>query len=327
MNLYSDIYQLLKFNDCVIIPGFGGFIANYSSAKVDFNSQEFFPPSKSIAFNKSLNSNDGLLLNHISKSRNLSWEKAVEEVENFVESVNNSLKNNDVVEFPGLGCFVLNQNVLVFTPFDYNDLLEDSYGLSVFTYPMLKFERKPVFVQTKDKDKKQRKSLRPLVYTLTSAAVLAGLVTLSFHFGLFENQTKNTETAKVVSVENIIKPSITPETTEIAVLPTEEIQEDIIEEEIVENIIEEDFVKPDLTINTNTQSHSVHVIAGVFSSSENAHNLCEKYKSQGFESIILPHNNMYRVSLKSFADTKTAYAELPNLKEKADNQALWVLGE
>ena len=136
MNLYSDIYQLLKFNDCVIIPGFGGFVANYASAKVDFNSQEFFPPSKSIAFNKSLNSNDGLLANYIVKSRSISWEKAMQEIEKFVNSVNNSLNNNEIVEFSGLGYFLLNQNALVFTPFDFNDLLNDSYGLSIFTYPI-----------------------------------------------------------------------------------------------------------------------------------------------------------------------------------------------
>ena len=31
----SHISYLLRLNDCVIIPDFGGFVANYQSAKID----------------------------------------------------------------------------------------------------------------------------------------------------------------------------------------------------------------------------------------------------------------------------------------------------
>ena len=51
MNLYNSVYQLLKENDCVIIPDFGGFVANYFEAKVDLPTQEFYPPGKRIACN------------------------------------------------------------------------------------------------------------------------------------------------------------------------------------------------------------------------------------------------------------------------------------
>jgi hypothetical protein len=62
MQLNKQIIDLLFEHDCVIIPGFGGFVAQYSSASFEEISQSFVPPSKSILFNKNLINNDGLLL-------------------------------------------------------------------------------------------------------------------------------------------------------------------------------------------------------------------------------------------------------------------------
>jgi len=59
------IKELLLLNDCVIIPQFGGFVANYKPATIENN--KFFPPTKEVAFNNKLTSNDGLLINYISE--------------------------------------------------------------------------------------------------------------------------------------------------------------------------------------------------------------------------------------------------------------------
>ncbi len=63
MEISQYIKELLILNDCVIIPEFGGFVANYKPATIENN--QFFPPAKEIAFNNKLVSNDGLLIKHI----------------------------------------------------------------------------------------------------------------------------------------------------------------------------------------------------------------------------------------------------------------------
>ena len=70
MDITAFIRELLFGHDCVIIPGFGGFIGNYNPAHIDKNSGTFYPPVKQISFNRNLNHNDGLLVGRISGSSN-----------------------------------------------------------------------------------------------------------------------------------------------------------------------------------------------------------------------------------------------------------------
>ena len=62
------ISDLLYDNDCVIIMNFGGFVCNQTSAKLDEATGILSPPNKTILFNSQLKENDGLLINHISKT-------------------------------------------------------------------------------------------------------------------------------------------------------------------------------------------------------------------------------------------------------------------
>jgi hypothetical protein len=77
MNLDKFISDLLYRYDCVIVPGFGGFIANRVSAKNISSQHKFIPPTKEIAFNSNLNQNDGLLANYIKRSNNISYSHAI----------------------------------------------------------------------------------------------------------------------------------------------------------------------------------------------------------------------------------------------------------
>ena len=46
LEITKYIQELLFVHDCVILPGFGGFVANYRPAKIDENQQIVHPPSK-----------------------------------------------------------------------------------------------------------------------------------------------------------------------------------------------------------------------------------------------------------------------------------------
>ena len=61
MELSGYIGDLLQKHNCVIVPEFGGFIANYKSAVIDTVNNRINPPSKSVLFNPNLVNNDGLL--------------------------------------------------------------------------------------------------------------------------------------------------------------------------------------------------------------------------------------------------------------------------
>ena len=100
------ISRLLYKHNCVIIPDFGGFVCNYMPAKIIRTQHLIIPPSKSIAFNKNLTNNDGLLVNEIAKCENISFEIAREYVEDFIDNCLLKLKNKETVSlFPPIDLY------------------------------------------------------------------------------------------------------------------------------------------------------------------------------------------------------------------------------
>ena len=87
--LISDL--LYEYN-CVIIPDFGGIVANKKGAELLKFSEKINPPRKRLAFNRSLTSNDGLLIDYVSRRKKLSYDKAEEEVKEFVDELKESIK-------------------------------------------------------------------------------------------------------------------------------------------------------------------------------------------------------------------------------------------
>lgn len=79
-------------------------------------------------------------------------------------------------------------------------------------------------------------------------------------------------------------------------------------------------------IETNNDADVFYIIAGSFTVYSNAQNLNQKLKAKGFESNILePYGQYNRVSVKSFKTRQEARAALPTLKNKVNNQTLWIL--
>lgn len=349
MNLYIAVYQLLKENDCVIIPNFGGFVANYFEAKIDFPTQEFYPPHKKIAFNQDLRNNDGLLINHISNTSNTDWSNAEETVKRFVEDLYQQLKDSKTIDFGELGKFALNNGTLVFTPNKNLNLDDSSFGLKGFNFPMIGTARGAIQIQkTKElsktksaKTNKKKRTIKPVVFFTTAAAVIAGLlfVAVQFEWIRIENNpvqqtaniapvelvdSSNTDVSETtdnnVNVEDAVEVEVLDETVttdEVEEVPIVEPEDVTVEEEIVETVVEVAPVTQDLPI---------HVIGGSFGDRSNAVSYQNELIAMGYNSQILPTSNgMFRVSVKSFAENADAVSELNSLRNATGNASLWVL--
>ena len=93
MELLAYIKELLLLNDCVIIPGFGGFVTNYKQAGL--NASNFTAPSKSVSFNKKLNFNDGLFINHVASELGINYIAARKKIDLMVQELNYRLTDGD----------------------------------------------------------------------------------------------------------------------------------------------------------------------------------------------------------------------------------------
>ena len=351
MNLYNVIYQLVCENDCVIIPGFGGFVTNRFSADVDFSKQEFYPPSRKVAFNENLSLSDGMLLNYISQTENVSWAEAEQTVKSFVNELNEKLADGRALSFDGLGEFSRRTGNLVFVP-DCSNLLDESFGLASFNFPMLPSESKPRIesaIISGKKDKKKFKAGRAIAWSLSAAAVVGGLICMSLYMGWFDRMFGNGDNENTMlagfgvggNTEQIAEITADEKTDEQTADFIEEqnvaenqIEAEDVVDEVVESIddvataeivVEETVVETPVVAEVNPEI-KVHIIAGCFSNYSNAENVYNELTSKGLSPQILPlQNGLYKVSVKGFANTSDACAELQGLKELTGNDSLWVM--
>ncbi len=125
------IGELLLQNSCVIIPNFGGFIAQPVPSKIDYESGKMFPPSKSILFNKQLINNDGLLANEFAKANNINFDEATDAIHQMVESWNKTLEQGGRIELDKVGILFFDEEKnICFEQDRFFNLLLASFGLS-----------------------------------------------------------------------------------------------------------------------------------------------------------------------------------------------------
>lgn len=131
MRIEKFISELLYEHDCVIIPGFGGLVANYRSARLNRLTHIVHPPSKHVGFNRNLIQNDGLLANHMSVVMGISYREATDLLQREVISLKNQLQGNGRVVWDKIGIFFHDRSgSLQFIPEDQENFLIASYGLT-----------------------------------------------------------------------------------------------------------------------------------------------------------------------------------------------------
>ena len=103
-NLVRHIDLLLRDNDCVILPGFGGFIAHAVPAYYVKEEHAYYPPSRSISFNAAITMNDGLLAQSYMKSYGVDYARATYLIDVAIDQLRDILDEEGVVELPRIGC-------------------------------------------------------------------------------------------------------------------------------------------------------------------------------------------------------------------------------
>ena len=128
--LAQHIRHLLLTNDCVIVPGLGGFITHTNSAQLTTEGNQMLPPSRSIAFNPMLKINDGLLAQSYMISYHTSFPDATRRINKAVKELVKSLYEDGHVSLPEIGelKFNIHQNY-EFNPFDEKMVSPEFYGL------------------------------------------------------------------------------------------------------------------------------------------------------------------------------------------------------
>lgn len=145
IELKRHIEILLLDNDCVIVPGLGGFVAHHVDARYDVADGSFLPPLRTIGFNQKLCMNDSLLAQSYVEAYDLSFPEAMAKIETEVDEIKRGIENDGYYDFNDIGTLVVNaQGYYEFEPCESGILTPELYGLSSFDIDKIVLDGNPV---------------------------------------------------------------------------------------------------------------------------------------------------------------------------------------
>lgn len=196
IELAQHIEALLLENDCVIVPGLGGFITHYNPASMIEKENLFLPPIRVIGFNAQLKMNDGLLAQSYMAVYGTNFPDANKMVQSHVKSLIAALHENGKADLPNIGELRYSiHNTYDFQPYDNKITTPYLYGLDTFEMlqwtelERLQSVKTPLRPSVPNKERRSISIRFNTAYLSTAAAVVAAIV-LSF---FFSTPIENTE--------------------------------------------------------------------------------------------------------------------------------------
>lgn len=305
MAVENYIHDLLYRYECVILPGFGAFITQQHSAQIEPSTNQFFPPKKSVSFNRQLVKNDGLLANYLMEVEKISYESAIEKLNSFVQDLNTVLEENNTINFGNVGSFTLTEGEkLQFEPAVNTNYLKESFGLSPFA-------SEEVLRETYKKQAAAFEEKAPVAFTperrssswLKYAAVGLLAIGLSGAAGLnfYSNQINEHNLAEQQKAASQLESQIQQATF------------------IIDNPL------PAVTLKVSKQSGKYHIVAGAFREEENAAKKVQQLKSEGYKAREIGANRfgLHQVVYSSYESRLEALKALREVK--TSNPGAWLL--
>lgn len=356
IELAKHIEVLLLENDCVIIPGLGGFIAHNRAAVYSFEKSSFEPPMRTLGFNPQLVINDGLLVQSYMQTYNTDFPDATRKIEKTVNALKEQLYQEGHVELDRIGTLYYNMNgTYEFEPAGSSFFTPNLYGLGGFVLPPLPAQREMSAAQTASEH--EEKPMLPLYNWLRGAIAVAAAVLLFFILSTpventyidegnfaslgsidmfdairdksmataLQGQRKESETVRETSKTsrvrnnvNTLKPVIV-RTETIAAPPAEKAAEKKEAKKAEKPVKQAEKPK------TKVASSSFYIIVASLTTDNDAKSALRKFHKSGYKDAeVVESNGRYRIALCRYADSAEAYRKVTELRKNEEFKNAWV---
>ncbi len=309
------IKDLLFIHDCVILPGLGGFVANYSPAEENPLTNEMLPPSKAVSFNRNLKQNDGLLINCLAEAERLTYSEAERAIDLYIEDITVRLRRRERVVFSELGDLFYNKrHKLQFEPAININFLADLFGMESFELPDLIIQENPQIRSLIIKENFwNRFSLKRKVYAAVTIPFFLGLALIPVN--LNNHQHQSTASFNIMeSTPDVQKTKSVKAISKIS--PTNELVS--FEPRII-------YAKPKAEVKNKSVKGKYYLIAGSFANIENARILKTVIEANSYPAKIIKNKNLFAVALSKFNSKKEADRFRRKVLQKNPNASCWVL--
>ena len=309
MQLEAYISDLLYRYECVIVPGFGAFLTQTTSALINENTNSFYPPKKVLSFNEQLKQNDGLLANYIADIEKIPYEDAVKKISKKTRSLKSYLLQGETLSFNNIGDVSLNkEGNLTFEPSYHLNYLTDAFGLTQFVSPNITREVYKDEVETIEKvnpltiTSEKRKTRPYLKYAAVAviALTLGGFMASNYYIGQIEQHNQLAQEEANTQLDN-------------------KIQEATF---IIDNPL------PVITLNVAKQSGNYHIVAGAFRIEENSTKKLKQLQALGYNARKIGKNKygLHQVVYSSFETRTEAQRALYKIRRE-NNKDAWLLSQ
>lgn len=351
MKVFQYISDLLLHHNCVIVPEFGGFIANHIPASINPVINSFAPPRKEILFNSSLKHNDGLLATYIAQKENISFDDALFIIKNFVEVCMQLIKTDGKIEISRVGTIILDKyDYFQFQPDQDQNLLLSSFGLNNFISPVIQRETierriEKAFSEKKTYSSERKKSGVLAKVAMISVPAAAIFVWAFINIGTISDVSNNYTNltsifsdnffvkSKTVKIENKIKDE-SPATWDNPYNISYKKNIDKTDKNIAYPCISDNNIIPvtdtttekPATSGTTTQC-GYYIIGSCNRNKEFAENYKSKLIEKGYKNanIIEPKgNDLFKVYIDCFDSEDAAQAEMKKIMN-SENPNAWLL--
>lgn len=349
IELSQHIEVLLLENDCVIVPGFGGFVAHYAPAMRVEEENIFLPPTRTIGFNPQLKMNDGILVQSYMAVYDTNFSDATRMVEEEVEELIAILHEEGKTDLGNIGEIRYTiHNTYEFIPYDNKITTPYLYGLDSFEMKDLVALRQsvatdkalPVFT----KEKKNYEIRINRAYLRNAVAMVAAIALFFFMSTPVENtDVANDNYAQLIPMEAfgrmgqesvVLKPVVTPtpkpnvvkSQPEKKAAPAKTAVKPVAVKEVKVGKVATEAEKPVVVRPQQTVEGAFHLIVASVGSLKDAETMAARLKEQGFAGAkALQGNGKIRVSIMSCATREEANARLSKLRENVAYQSAWIL--
>lgn len=348
----KQIEILLLDNDCVIVPGFGGFMAHYAVSQYTEDEALFLPPQRTVGFNPKLTINDSLLAQSYVETYDISYPEALRRIEEDVNEIRQHLANEGVYEFENVGVLrVDDTNTYDFQPCLSGILTPSLYALNSFEMKPLEtvvrpVAEKPVAVvesmekpQVVDENDVEDKlgeefdeeenprvisiNVATLKRVAAAAAVLVFFVLISLPIG---DGTRSH--VRLCSLDSGILYRLMPgmevsgSVPSFLVEPAAETAVEAEETTVEENTVEEKVAETEVV--EETKSSYVIVLASCVGK-KSSEEFVENLKNKGIKDARVLEKGVRRVICGNFDDEASARNGLRELQSVVDATDAWVL--
>lgn len=302
MQIEECVQYVLLQEQYVSLPGIGSFVREVRPAHLDAQGQ-LLPTTHLLRFSNERKFDDEALLGYLRSHSTLPPEEVEKILARWLETLRGRIERGEKIHFQGVGTLHKEGRLL--------QLVGERGELHLTRNPLLPL----LLPKAKGIGKrKMRRTNFGVVALICGLVAGGGIIATYFLASPTQFKKRQAANAPTQKKDSLLTPTLPPLDT---TLTLQETQQALDSSHRQVNALR---MQPEPQRNT-----VFFIVAGSFSSIENANKLERELRQKGYTPTVRKINGMYRVTLGKYYDKKSGIRDMNKRRTELENDALWLI--